>query len=101
MRTPKLYFNDKLRVSDDQLIDRLDYTNNNVYRVTWIGDPTANWLLADPVAGVASFKTKKEAVKEGRRMAKEAAPSVLIVERKKQSKFGQSGVADWTHYSSR
>ena len=65
------------------------------------GETGGGWLVTKENVGQKSFKTKKKAVKAARRMAKKDRPSLLIVERKKQSKFGQSGVADWTHYSSR
>jgi len=101
MRRPKLYYNEKLKVSDPSLKDYLDYKGNTAYRVTWIGDPSANWLVTKENVGQKSFKTKRKAVKAARRMAKKDRPSLMIIEYKKTSKFGQSAVDDWTHYSSR
>ena len=101
MRRPQLYYNEKLRVSDRELIQYLNYSKNAVYRVTWIGDPKKNWLVTKENVGQKSFKTKSTAIKYARQQARKDRPSVVVVEYKKNSKFGQSGVADWTHYSSR
>lgn len=98
MRTPKLYFREKLKVSDRELVGWLETNSIDAYRVSWIGDPTANWLVMRGSIGKESAKTKSEAVKKARKMAKQDRPSLLIIERKKDSKFGQSGVADWYHY---
>lgn len=58
----------------------------NEYRVSfrkaeasWIED---KWILYFPNGGANSYDTKKEAVKEGRELAKARKPAELIIERK-------------------
>ena len=99
MARPKLYANDKLKVVDPELQNLIENSRVKVYRVTWIGDPSVNWLLTEGTVGLKSYKTKSGAKQGGRVRAKSNKPSVLIFERKKDSKLGQSGVADWYYYN--
>lgn len=94
----KLYYNDKLRVHDNHLQRVIESSTYNIYRVSWIGDKSVNWLVLKGRVGEKSFRTKKDALNEARSMAKRDKPSALVVERKKDSKFSQSGVSDWFVY---
>ena len=46
------------------------------------------WLLYFPSGGANSYETKAEAVKEGRRLAKNRKPSELVIE-DKQGNFNR------------
>lgn len=92
------------RIQSKELQSLVNNSRFNVFRVTWIGDPTKNWLLTKNGVGMAgqSFKTKQRATEKSREIAsrKEHRPSVIIFEYKKPGgdKTREAGVQDWQTY---